>query len=295
MSVDHPKISGFTIVRNATCLRYPLRESVLSVIPLCDEFFINCGDSSDDTLEICEKLRMAHPGIIQVFTSVWESGGQKGGYQLRFQTDQALAKCQHKWCFYLQADEVLHEKDLEKIRRAISEGEQREDIDGVLFDYLHFYSSYTYTVSGRNWYRREVRAFKNGRGISTFRDAQGFRKRGRRLRVVASGGRIFHYGYVRSPESMKIKSFEMAKWWGAKPSTQARDLLPVRHVGLRRFNGTHPHIMLDRIRSDAITFDPKLCRRKWDKNEIKNLLTLLWESIFRFRLAEFRNYYVTSR
>ena len=51
---ETPKISGFTIVRNATILAYPFRESVLSILPLCEEFIINCGNSTDDTAQIVE-------------------------------------------------------------------------------------------------------------------------------------------------------------------------------------------------------------------------------------------------
>ena len=32
------------------------------------------------------------------------------------------------------------------------------EIDGILFDYLHFYGNFSYVITGRNWYRREVRA-----------------------------------------------------------------------------------------------------------------------------------------
>ena len=44
------KISGFTIVRNAVKYNYPAVESILSILPLCDEFIVNVGDSDDETL-----------------------------------------------------------------------------------------------------------------------------------------------------------------------------------------------------------------------------------------------------
>ena len=44
------KISGFTFVRNAGKLYYPIRESIESILPLVDEFLIAVGDNdSDDT------------------------------------------------------------------------------------------------------------------------------------------------------------------------------------------------------------------------------------------------------
>lgn len=288
-------VSGFTIVRNARTLEYPFLESVRSALPLCDEFIINCGDSTDDTLEMCELLAADSNGKVKVVQSVWDLQDRKGGSQLRAQTDVTMAYCRERWCLYIQADEAIHEGDYGKIRAAIAAADQDDSIDGVVFDYLHFYASYDWVIRGRNWYRREVRAFKNDRGISAFRDAQGFRRDGRRLRAIYSGARIFHYGYVRSSVSFQAKSNEMAKWWGGKiePTTEA--ITPRRHVGLQRFQGSHPGVMGERVVRSPHDFDPRRAPRRWDKNEIKNALTLFWEAIFPFRLGEFRNYDVVRR
>ncbi len=283
---DRIHISGFTIVRNATLLAYPFRESIRSLLPLVDEMVINVGDSDDDTLALCEELQSHAPQKIRLLRTVWTREAQKGGYQLKAQTDAAIRECRGEWCFYLQADEVLHEGDASLVRHAIERAERSDKIDGVLFDWVHFYGGYGFTIQGRNWYRRECRLFKSGRGIEAFRDAQGFRKRGKRVKVIASGARVFHYGYVRTPQGLRTKSEQMSQWWGEGPSDQT-DL--VRHVGLKAFRGTHPKVMAERVAAGA-PFDPKLCPRRWDKAEIKNALTLFWEKIFPFRLGEFRNY-----
>ncbi len=287
-------VSGFTIVRNAELLHYPFPQCILSILPICDEFIINCGDSSDNTAEQCHKLEQEYPSKIKVIYSHWDITNQSGGLQLKVQSDAALSQCRYPWCFYIQADEIVHETDLEKIQQGIVLADARGGVDGILFDYLHFYGSFSYTIKGRNWYRREVRAFKNYRGIHSFRDAQGFRKNGERLKVLPSGARIFHYGYVRSVESMAQKSHEMAHWWGTKASIELKDLLPVRHLGLEKFPGNHPAILGDYIKKFQTDFNPRLCRRKWDKNEIKNAITLLWENLFRWRIGEFRNYEVVQ-
>lgn len=283
-------ISGFTIVRNATLLDYPLEESVESILPLCREVIINCGDSDDDTADRCARLQAKHPGKIQVFPTVWQRENQKGGFQLKSQTDFALSKCQYAWCLYLQADEVLHEKDYECLRTSQDIANKNDAVDGILFDYLHFYGSYAYTIHGRNWYRKEVRLFKNGRGIEAFRDAQGFRRNGERLRVVASGAQVFHYGYVRPPASLLKKTQQMAQWWGEKPKEEEKDMQWVRHVGLRAFRAGHPGVMRERVTRYPTEFDPTKCPRRWDKDEIKNLATLIWESLVPYRIGEFRNY-----
>ncbi len=283
-------VSGFTIVRNAEILDYPFEESVLSALPLCDEFVINCGDSDDATLGLCESLRKRFPDKIRLVCSSWEREGQLGGFQLKHQTDRAFAECRGDWSLYLQADEVLHEADYEKIRGALADASLREDVDGILFDYVHFYSNYSYSITGRNWYRAEVRLIKKGRGIESFRDAQGFRRNGKRLRALASDARVFHYGYVRSIELMARKAEQMSQWWGEPARTRPEDLQPKRHVGLQPFTGTHPAVMQGRVSRNAHYFDPSQAERKWDWNEIKNAVTLVWESLFHYRLGEFRNY-----
>ncbi|HEX8039536.1 MAG TPA: glycosyltransferase family 2 protein, partial [Chryseosolibacter sp.] len=46
------KISGFTIVRNAAKLYYPVKPSIESILPLVDEFIVVLGDcDADDTTE----------------------------------------------------------------------------------------------------------------------------------------------------------------------------------------------------------------------------------------------------
>jgi hypothetical protein len=285
----HPKVSGFTIVRNAERLGYPFEEAVLSVLPLCDEFIINCGDSDDSTRALCAQLEVDHPGKVKVFDSVWHREKQSGGYQLKHQTDEALRRATGAWCLYIQADEVMHEADRALIQEAMQDAEARPDIDGVLFQYLHFYGNYEYEIRGRNWYRREVRLFKNGRGIAAFRDAQGFRKPdGSKLLVTSSDARVFHYGYVRSPKSLGVKSNQMAQWWGGKEPAQA---VPVKnHVGLRRYTKSHPQVMRARIQQAQDLVDPTQQKRSWDWTEIKNAVTLAWEYFVPYRMGEFRNY-----
>lgn len=283
-------ISGFTIVRNASILEYPFRESVRSVLPLCDEFIINCGHSDDNTAEVVSDLAKEFPSKIKTIFTHWTRENQSGGFQLKKQSDQAMQMAKSDWCFYIQADEVIHEGDHEAILSAIKRASERPEVDGILFDYLHFYGNFNYQIQGRNWYRREVRAFKNNRGIEAFRDAQGFRKHGNRIAVIPSGARIFHYGYVRTSESLRKKAEQMSQWWGEKASSSPESFLLKKHVGLSKFQGSHPKWMNEKLANNAQYCDPMKGKRIWDKNEIKNAVTMLWESIVPYRIGEFRNY-----
>ncbi|MFM8269180.1 MAG: glycosyltransferase [Pseudomonadota bacterium] len=291
---DSIQTSGFTIVRNAELLDFPFRESVLSALPLCDEFVINCGDSDDNTLSICHDLQREFPHKIKIIQTVWERANQTGGFQLKAQSDAALRTCQGKWLIYIQADEVFHEEDYSKIKKAIERANSLPEVDGVVFDYLHFYGNYSFLSRGRNWYRREVRALKNGRGIESFRDAQGFRRQENRLTAIASDARVFHYGYVRNQESFQKKTHQMSQWWGEVPTSDVKSFQIYRPFGLTPFGGTHPQVMAEKISHSSSLADPSRCRRRWNKRELKNALTLLWEKFFPFRLGEYRNYTLIS-
>jgi hypothetical protein len=288
------EISGFTIVRNAGILDFPFKESVRSAIPLCDEFIINCGDSDDNTLAQCEELRKEFPDKIKIIQTVWERANQTGGFQLKAQSDTAMKHCRGSWLIYIQADEVFHEADYPLIRKAIQKANGLSEVDGIVFDYLHFYGNYSFLAQGRNWYRREVRAFKNGRDIESFRDAQGFRLSGKRLNAIASQARVFHYGYVRNQEGLMKKTHQLSQWWGEVPTTNEKAFQIYRLFGLTSFKGTHPQVIQEKIRHSNNLVDPSQCERRWNKRELKNAVTLLWEKICPFRLGEYRNYNLIS-
>jgi len=42
------KISGFSFVRNGSKLYYPVRESIESMLPLCDEIYVAVGKGDPD-------------------------------------------------------------------------------------------------------------------------------------------------------------------------------------------------------------------------------------------------------
>jgi len=89
--------------------------------------------------------------------------------------------------------------------------EQR--VEGLLFNYLHFYGSYDFIGSSRKWYRNEIRVIRNDKKIYSFRDAQGFRKDGRKLNVKPVDAFIYHYGWVKSPQKTAGKQKNFHKHW----------------------------------------------------------------------------------
>lgn len=104
-------ISGFTVARNVVDLGYPLIESVCSALPICDEFIISEGYSSDRTWEVVQALAERFPEKVKVRRDPWSDAPDNGKVIARI-SNRALADCRSDYCLYLQANEVLHEKSL---------------------------------------------------------------------------------------------------------------------------------------------------------------------------------------
>ena len=201
------KISGFSFVKNAVKLYYPVLESIQSALPLVDEFVIACGDSDDGTTDL---IRSIDDPKIKIIETVWDPVYFVRGAVNSQQTNIALDACTGDWCFYLQADEVVHESFLPVLREKMERHLANSGVEGLLFDYVHFYGSYDLYQIGHNWYSREVRIVRNGIDVRSWKDAQGFRINGRKLRVVPARAEIYHYGWVRPPVRMMKKQIALS-------------------------------------------------------------------------------------
>lgn len=247
------RISGFSFARNAVKLYYPVKEAILSVLPIVDEFvMLVAGGDPDDTTR--DAVMSIQDPRIEIVDGVWdESLGARAYSQL---TNEALDRCTGDWCLYVQADEVVHEEDLPVIRARCSQLHHDGRVAGLLFDYLHFFGDYQHYQTGHGWYRREIRAVKNGLGIRSVRDAQSFRyPDDRRVDVAVANARIFHYGWVRPPRLMqgKTRAFESHRRSVEEVEALfdgAPDEMDYGPMGrLPVYRGTHPAVMRERIAS----------------------------------------------
>ena len=98
------------MVRNATKYYFPIKESILSILPLVDEFIVALGDcDSDDKTR--EEIESINSDKIKIIDRVWSERDFIDGKVFANETTFAMGQCKGDWCFYLQADEVIHEKD----------------------------------------------------------------------------------------------------------------------------------------------------------------------------------------
>lgn len=284
-------VSGFTFIRNALKLDYPIKEAILSILPLCDEVVVAVGNSDDNTRKYIEEIG-SHK--IKIIDTMWDDSLRKGGVVLAIETDKALKAVNPKsdWCIYVQGDECYHEEDYDIIRKEMSAYKDDKNVEGLLFNYRHFYGSYDYLADSRSWYRHEIRIIKNNIGVSSWKDAQGFRINGRKLKVKKINACISHYGWVRPPEFMMAKNVEASKYWHDDTYIQSKfdpdsDFDYTGIDSVKRFEGTHPEVMKERIEKINWQFerDPRVKKFGFKKK------VLHWiEALTGWRVGEHKNY-----
>lgn len=271
-------VIGFTFIRNAIKFDYPIVEAILSVLPLCDEFVVAVGNSQDDTLTLIKTIKSTK---IRIIETTWDDSLRDGGRVLALETDKAFQAISGRadWCFYIQGDEVVHEKYHDAIRMAMHHHLTDDKVDGLLFKYLHFYGSYDYIATSSKWYKNEIRIVRNNKRIYSFRDAQGFRKEDdKMLRVKQVDAYIYHYGWVKPPVNMQLKQKSFQKLWHddhwVEKNVAKSDVFDYSGIDiLEHFKGTHPEVMKNRIQRLNWTFDHDISlNRIRIKERFKNLL-----------------------
>jgi hypothetical protein len=251
------------------------------------------GKSEDKTRQIIERIA---PGKITIVDTVWDENLKDGGVVYANETDKAFnaVPAEFDWCFYIQGDEVVHEKYLPLIQKSMSENVAKTEVEGLLFAYKHFYGSFDYIGDSRKWYRNEIRIIRNNKIIRSYRDAQGFRKNGRKLKVVQIDAAIYHYGWVRQPKFMQEKVDSVKQFYDGISKGKAEEITVSKEFNysgsydaLAKFEGTHPKVMEGRIKrlNWQIEFDLNKINMK-----LKYRVLYKIEKFFGLRLFEYRNY-----
>ena len=92
---------------------YPFVESIVASLPVCDEFLISEGYSTDGTYEVVQKISQLNKKV-KVFRQKWPVVKR---YSVIAEVTNAIrAKCSNDYIFSIQANEVLHERNIKLIR-----------------------------------------------------------------------------------------------------------------------------------------------------------------------------------
>lgn len=313
------KISGFAMGKNARKLYYPMKQAVMSILPIVDEFVVALGDSDeDDTTR--EEIDSINSKKIKIVDTTWDIEKYPRGMEHAHQTDIAKQHCSGDWLFYLQSDEVVHEKYLPVIQKRCEELLNDKEVEGLLFNYIHFWGDYYHIQDNHCWYRKEIRIIRNDPDIHSWESAQSFRripcfngidfrqqKNTYKLKVEPVNAFIYHYGWVRPPKLMqnKIRAFSTNHqgWRNVEKLEKEQKFDHIFDYGnlskLKHFNGSHPKVMkgwIDdfywkhQLRFTGPRKNSNPIRSKHDKLKYR-IVSWIEKNVLRGkRLGEFKNY-----
>jgi hypothetical protein len=278
------KVSAFTFIKNGQILGYPFIQSICSILSIVDEFVINVGKSEDDTLSLIQSIGSPK---IRIINSNWNESMHDRGYVYGQQKMIAHFNCTGDWAFYIECDEVYHEKDLVKIKSAMSEFLNDKKVEALVFNFLHFYGNPNSFLDSPGWYRAEARIIRNSiRSYSPdglFWLVLDSNKKGRYPRAKKINVDCYHYGWVRSEDEMNLKSKKVQKYWGK--SHQKIDYSKMDQSIIKEFKGTHPKIIQDwlPIESGLFMADPSF---KLNQKQKKHKLMIKIEKVFKVDLSK---------
>lgn len=290
------KVSGFTYIKNGFEFGYPFLESIQSILPLCDEFVVAVGESNDGTAEAVAALSPK----IKIIPTVWDMKMRKNGKVFAQQANIALDAVHGDWAFHIQADEVIHENDLSKIKFALQENTENEKVQGFLLPFIHFWGNYNYIRNSRRVHNNEVRIIRNNKLIRSYADSQGFRiyssaeayeagEKGEKLRVKKIDAPVYHYNGVRniSVQKKKMYYFDLYHTEKDEVNNQYDDFEFQKVDRVVPFHGTHPKVMQERISKFNPPFSFDGSQAQW---KFKDRIMQPIEDRLGFKFGEYKNY-----
>ena len=269
------KVSGFTFIRDGVRLGYPFVESIRSVLPLCDEFIVACGESDDGTLE---ELRAMNEPKLRVLSTTWNERIRSFGFVYSQQKMIAQFNCSGDWAFYLEGDEIIHDEDIDRLRDALLYYLDKPEVEVLAFDYFHFHGDARHVRTSSQAYRKAARIIRNdirsmapdGLYWAVMKSKNMFGKRNKRRtrypRAAALNIPIYHYGNARHARYLQKKSETVNQYWDDDPFQDVYGQIDPESVG--EFEGNHPEIIHDWLENHAnpsLEFDPNYTLTRRDR------------------------------
>lgn len=261
------QLGAFGIYKNIIKWDYPAIESINSILPAVDIFVCNIGVSEDKTKELMYDTFGGNKKVI-LFEEEWEDKSL-GTTFFSSQTNKALDRVDTTWAFYLQSDEVIHEKDLPKIPKWMDRAD-REGAQAITFNYNHFaldkdHVRKTYK-DGYDAYDSEIRLIKNDGRLISFSDAQSFCSledygdpRGpqpfmhRPEFIIESDMEVFHYSYLRDEKKLLEKKKYLQEFYNVSEPSRQESIIEtegkykIDSDTLKEFTKSHPAVMKERL------------------------------------------------
>jgi len=281
-------LSGFTFIRNGKKLDYPFIEVINSLISVCDEVVVNVVSSEDETLEWIKRIKDKKLRIIET-----PYRGEKGAAFFEKMASIPLKECRGEWLLHLQGDEIPTDGASKHIIPLLRKFSSFKKIEGFTFRFRHFYVDYWHYYEGYGWFPREVRIIRNGIGIMPYKDSPGFRRNGRKLKVLTLPFYIHHYGWVKERDKMILKQVEFHRYYNREFKISGEPY--TRFSGLRIYRGEHPAVMQKRVKAFKREDIPISLTDPGKRRRFQECIDDLTERYTNRRILEYENFIPIGR
>lgn len=152
-------ITGVTLIKDGNVLGYPWKICIASMLSCCEEVIVNCDPGEDNTLEELHGISRSYP--VRIVESVWDMKNTGDGRELAIQINNILPLVRSNWVLYLQADEMIYEKNAKEIIQLT------DNISGN-YSQIEFWRTYFWEALNRRNAAHEIalgRLFRTGTHI----------------------------------------------------------------------------------------------------------------------------------
>ncbi len=226
-------ISGYTIARNVVKYKYPIRECLSTLRPICDDVVLAYDPYTDDGTDEVVKV-LAQDLDLTLFETRWNMDNINKGLELGVQTDIAMEQCQNQWRLYLQLDEAFHEDDVDLIKDLPRQAKE-SGACGVDFQRIYFYKD-LHTIR-RDWCAQITRltygnthTYSTGDGMSCIPTYHNFDKH------LNPGLWMFHYSRIGDPALISQRVRNMDTFYHEDVTLISKEDLPKYDFVCREFD-----------------------------------------------------------
>lgn len=198
MGIDSQESTGMSTLGGNVCIRngfdldFCFVEAIKSLLPVCDKVSVSDGESTDGTQEFLREWMKEEPKIVLNVYPWPDPKGNPDWWVEWLDYNRQHVGCD--WQFQLDADEVLHEKGYEEIRKFI----ETPGRTGVVTRH-NFWLDHKHTIQeGICLGRRVVRLAETRLWLAS----DGYHPKGEEAAALGTGTdiEIFHVGFIRKRE-----------------------------------------------------------------------------------------------
>lgn len=245
------RLGGAVCIRNGNSLDYPWKQSVESLLPVCDEVVLCVGTgSTDDTDEQAHEWARRDSRVKLCFYD-WPDPKGDVDFWVRW-LNFAREHLRTDWHIQLDADEILHENSYGEIRKFV----QGDPYRAGQFTRWNFYSDHRHTIPNGHCLGKYVNRIAPA---SMWMPSDGAHPMGMELVSIACRikAEIFHYGFLRKKDAYFKKSRLLHGYFfdtydprlvaaeSFEGDWMTMDCMPEWTRSLDAFTGTHPERMKD--------------------------------------------------